>query len=58
MKERSEEKKLLIDTAFRTFIRICSVFKNERLSTNIKLTHHKAPRSVMLGIYGKKVKKK
>jgi hypothetical protein len=28
---------------FRTFIRIDSLFKNERLSTNIKLTLHKAP---------------
>jgi hypothetical protein len=29
--------------AFRTFIRICSLFKSERLSANIKLTLHKAP---------------
>jgi hypothetical protein len=28
--------------ALRTFIRICSVFKSERLSANIKLTFHKA----------------
>jgi hypothetical protein len=28
--------------AFRTFIRIYSVFKSERLSANIKLTLHKA----------------
>jgi hypothetical protein len=28
--------------AFRTFIRIYSLFKSERLSTNIKLTLHKA----------------
>jgi hypothetical protein len=28
--------------AFRTFIRIYSLFKTERLSTNIKLTFHKA----------------
>jgi hypothetical protein len=28
--------------AFRTFIRICSLFKSERLSANIKLTFHKA----------------
>jgi hypothetical protein len=35
--------------AFRTFIRIYSVFKSERLSTNIKLTLHKALiRSVMI----------
>jgi hypothetical protein len=27
---------------FRTFVRIYSLFKNERLSTNIKLTLHKA----------------
>jgi hypothetical protein len=34
--------------AFRTFIRICSLFKSERLSANIKLTIHKAQmRSVM-----------
>jgi hypothetical protein len=34
--------------AFRTFIRNCSVFKSERLCTNIKLTLHKALiRSVM-----------
>jgi hypothetical protein len=34
--------------AFRTFIRISSLFKSERLSTNIKLTLHKALiRSVM-----------
>jgi hypothetical protein len=34
--------------AFRTFIRIYSVFKSERLSTNIKLTLHKALiRSIM-----------
>jgi hypothetical protein len=28
--------------AFRTFIRLCSLFKIERLSSNIKLTLHKA----------------
>jgi hypothetical protein len=28
--------------AFRTYIRIYSLFKNERLSFNIKLTLHKA----------------
>jgi hypothetical protein len=28
---------------FTTLIRIYSLFKSERLSTNIKLTHHKAP---------------
>jgi hypothetical protein len=28
--------------AFRTFVRICSLFKSEHLSTNIKLTLHKA----------------
>jgi hypothetical protein len=47
--------------AFRTFIRIYSSFKNERLSANIKLTLHKAlTRSVMtyasphpLGINGR-----
>jgi hypothetical protein len=34
--------------AFRTFIRVYSLFKSERLSTNIKLTLHKALiRSVM-----------
>jgi hypothetical protein len=34
--------------AFRTFITICSLLKSERLSTNIKLTLHKALiRSVM-----------
>jgi hypothetical protein len=34
--------------AFRTFIRIYSLFKSERLSANIKLTFHKALiRSVM-----------
>jgi hypothetical protein len=34
--------------AFRTFIRIYSLFKNEPLSANIRLTHHKALiRSVM-----------
>jgi hypothetical protein len=34
--------------AFRTFIRICSLFKIERLSTNIKLILHKALiRSIM-----------
>jgi hypothetical protein len=34
--------------AFRTFIRIYSLFKSERLSANIKLTLHKALiRSVM-----------
>jgi hypothetical protein len=34
--------------AFRTFTRIYSLFKSERLSANIKLTLHKAPsRSVM-----------
>jgi hypothetical protein len=27
---------------FRTFIRICTLFKSERLSENIKLTLHKA----------------
>jgi hypothetical protein len=33
---------------FRTFIRIFSLLKSERLSTNIKVTLHKAPiRSVM-----------
>jgi hypothetical protein len=45
--------------AFRTFIRIYSLFKSERLSANIKLTLHKALiRSVMtyasrLGICGR-----
>jgi hypothetical protein len=35
--------------AFRTFIRIYSLFKSERLSANIKLTLYKAPiRSVMI----------
>jgi hypothetical protein len=29
-------------TAFRTFIRIYSLFKSDRLSANIKLTLHKA----------------
>jgi hypothetical protein len=34
--------------AFRTFIRICSLFNNERLGARIKLTIHKALiRSVM-----------
>jgi hypothetical protein len=33
--------------AFTTFIRIYSLFKGERLSTNIKLTLHKALRSNM-----------
>jgi hypothetical protein len=34
--------------AFRTFIRICSLFRSERLSANIKLTLQKALiRSVM-----------
>jgi hypothetical protein len=28
--------------AFRTFIRVCSVFRSDRLSANIKLTLHKA----------------
>jgi hypothetical protein len=28
--------------AVRTFIRVYSLFKSERLSANIKLTHHKA----------------
>jgi hypothetical protein len=39
----------MIETkAFRTFIRIYSLFKSERLSANIKLTHHKVLiRSVM-----------
>jgi hypothetical protein len=46
--------------AFRTFIRIYSLFKSERLNANIKLTLHKALiRSVMtyvcpgLGICGR-----
>jgi hypothetical protein len=35
--------------AFRTFIRLCSLFKSERLSANIKLTLHTALiRSVMI----------
>jgi hypothetical protein len=35
--------------AFRTFIRLYSLFKSERLSANIKLTLHKALiRSVMI----------
>jgi hypothetical protein len=39
---------MIEDKAFRTFIRIYSLFKNERLSTNIKLTIHKALiRSIM-----------
>jgi hypothetical protein len=29
--------------AFRTFIKVCSLLKSERLSVNIKPTHHKAP---------------
>jgi hypothetical protein len=34
--------------AFRTFIKLCSLFRSERLSANIKLTLHKALfRSVM-----------
>jgi hypothetical protein len=32
----------IVTMAFRTFIRISSLFKSERLSANIKLTHHKA----------------
>jgi hypothetical protein len=43
--------------AFRTFISICSLFKNERLSTSIKLTIHKAQitsvRTYVLRIIGK-----
>jgi hypothetical protein len=33
---------MIEDEAFRTFIRIYSLYKSERLSTNIKLTLHKA----------------
>jgi hypothetical protein len=34
--------------AFRTFIRIYSLFESERLSANIKLTLHKAPISYIM----------
>jgi hypothetical protein len=41
--------------AFRTFIRIYSLFRSERLSTNIKLTHKALIKSVMpcMGICGR-----
>jgi hypothetical protein len=37
--------------AFRTFIRLQSLFKSERLSANIKLTLHKAPIRLVISYF-------